>query len=120
MGNKTTLIKWLKFYETIYFNDSFLFILIACESEVEHFKDRKETNCQVNSQSIFYNPLSLYTPEPDFFFLLNMTHFPQNPDAEMLNYAALRFTQKKGEGRRKTREMEVLYSDVKLTDWEGE
>nr|XP_023658250.1 tyrosine-protein phosphatase non-receptor type substrate 1-like [Paramormyrops kingsleyae] len=59
----------------------------ACESEVEHLKDRKETNSQ-------------------------------NPDAEMLNYAALHFTQKKGESRRKTRETEdcSLYSDVRLRD----
>uniref|UniRef100_A0A3B3RY98 Ig-like domain-containing protein n=1 Tax=Paramormyrops kingsleyae TaxID=1676925 RepID=A0A3B3RY98_9TELE len=41
-----------------------------------------------------------------------------NPDAEMLNYAALHFTQKKGESRRKTRETEdcSLYSDVRLRD----
>ncbi|XP_048885285.1 uncharacterized protein LOC125750949 isoform X2 [Brienomyrus brachyistius] len=58
----------------------------ACESELEHLKDRKETDSQ-------------------------------NPDAEMLNYAALHFAQKKGESRRKMRETEdcSLYSDVRLT-----
>uniref|UniRef100_A0A3B3RY89 Ig-like domain-containing protein n=1 Tax=Paramormyrops kingsleyae TaxID=1676925 RepID=A0A3B3RY89_9TELE len=56
---------------------------------------------------------------PLFICYINYTTICRsNPDAEMLNYAALHFTQKKGESRRKTRETEdcSLYSDVRLRD----